>query len=800
MMRATQRSIDVGGRTLRRAVNGVALFVALAIALSTPLIYGLVAYQYEVASASSLAKLNADRVAKYIYEHGALWPYQQIRLGELIETKDIPAAGANRILDAAGKTIVAEAKPTSRFQLTRSSAIVVAAVTVGSLEHVAPLDPLLSRLGLVALFSLLLGVCAYVAVRIFPLRVLDRTLLHLAGANKTIHEKNADLERQYQALLDREAALESTKAILKDRSDQLVEAQRLGRIGDWSYRLGESTITWAPELYGLLGYEAESFGCSHAAVMAGYLGDSARRVLESQAEVLRTGETRGVDVKFRRGDGSIGDFVVTSKVLRNENGLPIGFNGTIQDISERKAAEEQLEKLAYHDPLTGLANRALFRREFNDVLTRCGRTGSSAALLLLDLDRFKEVNDSLGHAAGDELLTKVAHLISRKLDNSHFLSRLGGDEFAIIVPEFVDRSTVEKLAGDVIAALSGQIQLDRGEVSIGTSIGIATTPHDGRTLNDLQRNADLALYRAKEDGRGRFRLFEPGMSIAVQHKMAMARDLRRAISENTGLAVHYQPQVALSSGRVIGYEALMRWTHPTLGKISPAEFIPIAESSQLICEIGLWILREAAAQAKAWLDAGEPPREIAVNVSAAQIWHTDFVGDVVRVLEETQLPPKLLCLELTESLLADHAEGRVRNVLVALKRIGVTLALDDFGTDYSSLGYLTQLPFDKLKIDRVFIAGITESERARNLLQGIVALGRGLNMTIVAEGAEKPDEVDILRELNCDIIQGFIFARPAIASEALAFAQGLDTQQPSTRLIAATLPDANATPSRAAVA
>ncbi len=769
-----RRSIDLGGRALRKAVNAVALLVAITIALSTPLIYGLVAYQYEGAMASFFAKRHANRVAEYIYEHGAMWPYQKVRLGELIATNGSSGEGANRILDKDGRIVVAETELPARFQLTRSAAIVVAGTTVGSIARSAPLDSLMRRLGLVALFSGLLGLCTYLAVRIFPLRVLDRTLINLAGANEIIHEKNADLESQNRALLEREAALRSTEAILQHRSDQLVEAQLLGRIGDWSYRFGESTITWAPELYDLLGYDAESFGCSHATVMAAYVGDGAQRVLASQAEVIRTGEPRGVDVKFRRGDGSIGDFVVKSKVLRNEQGLTVGFSGTIQDISDRKAAEERLESLAYYDPLTGLANRALFRREINDVLTRCTRTGSLAALLLLDLDRFKEVNDSLGHAAGDELLGKIGHLISRRLENNHFLARLGGDEFAIIVPEIADRAAVQILALEVIAAVSGPIMLDRGEVNIGTSIGIATIPHDGTTLNDLQRNADLALYRAKEEGRGRFKFFEAAMSVAAQTKMAMARDLRRAISENTGLAVHYQPKVELSTGRVMGYEALMRWTHPTLGYVSPAEFIPVAESSQLICDLGLWILREAAVQAKAWIDAGEVPREIAVNVSAAQIWHTDFVYDVLRVLEDTGLPPHLLCLELTESLLADHAEGRVRSVLTELKRLGVTLALDDFGTDYSSLGYLTQLPFDKLKIDRIFIDGIAESGRARKLLEGIIALGRGLNMTIVAEGAEKPDEVEILRGFSCDIVQGYVFARPTPAAEALAFARDLD--------------------------
>jgi diguanylate cyclase (GGDEF)-like protein/PAS domain S-box-containing protein len=769
-----QESIDVDGRTLRKTVDAVALLVALTIALSTPLIYGVVAYQYEGTTASRFAQRYADRVARYIYEHGAMWPYQKIRLAELIETRKSSGEGSNRLLDSAGKTVVAEAVRPARFLLTRSSPLIVAGATVGTIERHVPLDAMLSRLGLVALFSLLLGVCTYLAVRIFPLRVLDRTLIHLAGANRTIQQKNIDLEKQYSALLERESALRSTEAVLQHRSDQLVEAQLLGKIGDWSYRFGEATIFWAPELYALLGYDQQSFGCSHAAIMAAYVGDSAKRVLDSQAEVIRTGEPKGVDVKFRRGDGSICDLVVKSKVLKDENGRTIGFSGTIQDISDRKAAEEQLEKLAYYDPLTGLANRALFRREINDVLTRFGRTGAPAALLLLDLDRFKEVNDSLGHAAGDELLGKVAHLISRKLENNYFLARLGGDEFAIIVPELTDRSAAQKLAMEVITALSGPIMLDRGEVNIGTSIGIATMPRDGTTLNDLLRNADLALYRAKEEGRGRFKFFELGMSIAAQSKMAMARDLRRAVLENTGLAVHYQPQVELSTGRVMGYEALMRWTHPTLGNIPPGEFIPVAESSQLICDIGLWILREAAMQAKAWLDAGEAPREIAVNVSAAQIWHTDFVYDVLRVLEDTGLPPHLLCLELTESLLADHAEGRVRSVLTELKRLGVTLALDDFGTDYSSLGYLNQLPFDKLKIDRIFIDGIAESERARKLLEGIIALGRGLDMTIVAEGAEKPDEIEILREFSCDIVQGYVFARPTPAAEALAFAHKLE--------------------------
>jgi diguanylate cyclase (GGDEF)-like protein/PAS domain S-box-containing protein len=772
-----QPPIDTSMPSLRKMVNAIALAVALITALAAPIGYGLLGYNSDSARASFRADLSASRLASYIYQHQEMWQYQKSRLGNLIALPEAPdQTGRHRITDDAGKLVLSEGDVMARFVMTRVTPIVVAGNPVGLVAFSVPLDPLLQQISLTALFSLLLSVCAYAAVRILPLRVLDSALGALAEANRTILEKNATLEQQNGALRQREQDLQSAEVTLKHRSDQLLEAQQLGKIGDWSYLLGDGKVWWAPEMYELLAYDPESLGCSGAAIKALYVEDGARLVLESQAEVMRTGLVNSVDVKARRGDGSVGDFAVTSKAMTNADGRIIGFSGTIQDISARKTAEASLERLAYYDPLTGLANRALFHREITDVLTRSTRNGSPAALLLLDLDRFKEVNDSLGHAAGDDLLCKVAHMLSRVLGSSHFFARLGGDEFAVILSSFADQSAVEALAAEVVATISGPIALDWGEVDISTSIGVVMIPRDGNNLTDLLRNADLALYRAKEDGRGRYNVFDANMSAAAQHKMVLARELRRAVNSNTELSVHYQPQVELSTGRVTGFEALMRWTHPTFGNVPPSEFIPIAESSQLICDLGLWILRQATLQAKAWIDAGEPPREIAVNVSAAQIWHTDFVSDVVRVLKETGLPPHLLCLELTESLLADHAEGRVRAVLTEFKRLGVTLALDDFGTHYSSLGYLTQLPFDKLKIDRIFVGGIVQSERARKLLEGVIALGRGLGMLIVMEGVEESDEVEILRGFNCDTIQGYVFARPTVAPQALAFARGRDAK------------------------
>ncbi|RTL63294.1 MAG: EAL domain-containing protein, partial [Hyphomicrobiales bacterium] len=565
------------------------------------------------------------------------------------------------------------------------------------------------------------------------------------------------------------AELLRAQEALRLRTQALVEAQRLGRIGDWSYTLGAEHQDWGPELYDLLRYERGAKPISHAVVIGNYIGDGFERVLRSHREIVGTNGSRTVDVKFRRGDGVVIDCAVTSKVVYAGDGRIIGFSGTIQDITERKLAETQLEALAYYDPLTGLANRALFTRQLEDVLSDAGRSTHTSALLLLDLDRFKEVNDSLGHSSGDELLVKVGNAVSRLLDSHHFLARLGGDEFAVIVRDAADRAAVEDLAQRIIAAISGSMLLEHGEVAISTSIGIALI-EASKTATELLRNADLALYTAKADGRARFAMFRPEMDEVVQNKMVMARELRRALIDGAGLSVHYQPQVDLRTGRVVSYEALMRWTHPVLGSVPPDDFIPIAESSHLIVDLGLWILREAALQIARWQDAGLPERQVAVNISAAQIWHSDLVADVAEILRATDIRPNLLCLELTESLLVDHAEARARTVLGKLSALGVSLALDDFGTDYSSLGYLTQLPFDKIKIDRIFINGIAQSGRARELLKGIIALGHGLGMTVVAEGAEQQDQIDLLVGFGCDLVQGFGVARPVPADVASAFA------------------------------
>jgi diguanylate cyclase (GGDEF)-like protein len=465
-------------------------------------------------------------------------------------------------------------------------------------------------------------------------------------------------------------------------------------------------------------------------------------------------------------DGSRVSISTSGKPIFADDGAFLGYRGTASDITQLRETQRQLEQLAYSDPLTGLANRALFKRQLAALIDGCAREGQDAALLLIDLDRFKEVNDSLGHAAGDELLIRVAAALRQDLGPRTFIARLGGDEFAVLAERCeTSDAALTGLADRLIGRLSGPIDLTEGEAFVGATIGIARLPEHGAAADTAVRNADLALYMAKAAGRGRAQLFEPVFAQAVDQRLDLARHLRRA-AEAGALEAHYQPQVDLQTGRVTGFEALLRWTHPERGPISPAEFIPIAESSGLIVDLGLWVLREACRQGRAWLDAGLPRRSVAVNVSPAQIWNVDFETAVAAVLAETGFPAELLCLELTESLFVDHSEQRISRTLTALSGLGARLALDDFGSGYSSLGYLTRLPFDRLKVDRAFVDGISTAPEKRKLLGGIIALSHGLGMTVVAEGAELPAELAVLGRLDCDVVQGFVFSPPIAPDQA----------------------------------
>ncbi len=613
-----------------------------------------------------------------------------------------------------------------------------------------------------------------------PFRAFDYSIVSHDGAIKTLRSSGKPVFDStgtfigYRGTASDITALRQAEQLLLQRTAALAEAHRLGRMGSWFYRLGDEQVVWSEELFALAGYDPATFDMSHANVLAHFEPDDAVRLVEMQRQVLKTGGMATADLRFRCADGGVSDFIVNCKAELRD-GKIIGLVGTVQDISERKQAQRQLEHLAFTDPLTGLANRALFKRSLNETIGRALLEDTFAALLLIDLDHFKEVNDSLGHAAGDELLCRVAAVLRRELGPSAFIARLGGDEFAVLLERTSINDDLTAIADGLVDAITGPIDLANGEAFVSATVGIANLPEDGSSAEQAMRNADLALYMAKEAGRSRTLVFEPAYAQAVELRHDLARHLRHAVQDGS-LQAHYQPQVDLRTGQVAGFESLLRWNHPERGPVPPSEFIPVAESSGLIVDLGLWILRESCRQGRAWLDAGYPTRTIAVNVSPAQFWNMDFETAVSAVLTETGFPPALLCLELTENLFVDQSEHRISRTLSALSALGVRLALDDFGSGYSSLGYLTRLPFDRLKVDRSFVDGIATRPDKRKLLGGIIALSRGLGMTVIAEGAERPAEVDVLTELGCDIVQGYVFSRPVTPDMAPVVAASIERE------------------------
>ncbi|MEQ1522695.1 MAG: EAL domain-containing protein, partial [Aestuariivirga sp.] len=432
------------------------------------------------------------------------------------------------------------------------------------------------------------------------------------------------------------------------------------------------------------------------------------------------------------------------------------FNQMITEISYRDNA---LERLAYFDPLTGLANRQHFQKQMEEFLAGSAGSERAAALYLLDLDEFKQVNDAFGHTAGDALLMNVAAALKQAIGGQCLLARLGGDEFVIVANGVSTEDEALKRLAPFVAALYQPIKILQQEMWVSTSVGIALIPRDGNSLDLLMRRADLALYSAKHQGPGLVHFFQPSLEAAVKAQAETAQALHHAIL-NGEFEAHYQPQFDLWSGEVHGFESLIRWRHPQRGLISPAEFIPVAEKTGQICQIGNWILRESCERARKWMDEGHGKLEMSINISVVQLLQADFHTQVEAILRETGFPPRLLCLELTESLFIGKSVSKARTVLENLTSLGVSLALDDFGTGYSSLSYLEKLPFDTIKIDRSFVTGIEHEKSKLSLLTGMISLAHSLGRVIVAEGAETPGEVRLLRELGADIVQGYALSRP----------------------------------------
>jgi diguanylate cyclase (GGDEF)-like protein/PAS domain S-box-containing protein len=495
--------------------------------------------------------------------------------------------------------------------------------------------------------------------------------------------------------------------------------------------------------------------------------------------LIRTGRWQG-EVWDRRKDGQVYPKWLSISAVRDASGQTARYVSLFADITHLKESEARLEHLAHFDPLTGLPNRLLFNSRLEHALEQARRHGQRVAVLFLDLDRFKTVNDSLGHPAGDELLIAVARRIRGRLREEDTVARLGGDEFVILLERLEDAQTAAVVAQDVLKVLTAPVMLGGGrEVFIGGSIGISLYPDDAAEATRLVSSADAALYQAKEQGRNTYCFYTEGLTAAANEHLALETRLRRAL-ERGEFVLHYQPLVDTRGGQPVGVEALVRWQPPGEAQVPPVKFIPIAEETGLIVPLGEWILRTACAQARAWIDAGLPPLTMAVNLSGRQFQSEDMVALVGAVLEQTGLPARFLELELTESIVMEQAEQAIAT-LDALKALGVRLAIDDFGTGYSSLAYLKRFPIDKLKIDRSFVQGLADDADDREIAATIIAMARSLSLDVLAEGVESEQQLAILRQLDCDQYQGYLFAQPMPADELERLLPDLSPDAPAAK-------------------
>ena len=473
-------------------------------------------------------------------------------------------------------------------------------------------------------------------------------------------------------------------------------------------------------------------------------------------------------------------FEYISTPVADENGTLTGVAGVARDITQIRQDQERIRHMAHHDTLTDLPNRVLLQERMALALADEAGTETQIALMVLDLDRFKNINDSLGHEVGDQLLLQVAQRLSHNLNERDTVSRQGGDEFAILLRHCAGVGRVAAIAQRLIDAITKPFHVGEHELLVTASIGISVYPQDGADIGTLLRNADTAMYQAKNTERGSFQFFTQEMNARVFERMAMETSLRRAL-QGRELRLHYQPQVDATTGRIVGLEALIRWHHPELGEILPGRFIPIAEETGLINGIGEWVLKEACRQCRSWMDLGLKPGVMAVNLSAVQFRQRGLTQLVSAALKEAGLPPQWLELEITETTLM-HDSRRIAETLEELKALGVRLSMDDFGTGYSSLSYLKRLPIDKIKIDQSFVRGLPDNEEDAAIVRSITGICTHLHKNVIAEGVETQAQRDYLLQHGCSEMQGYHFSRPLPAPEVeLLLRQGsLDTRtQPS---------------------
>ena len=686
-------------------------------------------------------------------------PINEARLGLAAEVQEHEA-----VLNRAIESALRDSAQTKHWVVAMS--LLLAALTIGFIVQ------------MIRGLSRPLRLAVEVADRIAAGRELDTITI---DTRHDLGNLLASLSRMHGSLRGFEAAVElqrqglEAKVLQLARSEHsLSQAQRSAKLGNWQWDAGSSAAKWSAEMFRILGRPHEP----------------QRATLRAFLRAVPAAERKGLRAHFESLAQRIDEVAIEHRVLgaggeervvahqvaveRDAAGRLLGLNGTLQDITDRQRAEEKMRRLALYDGLTGLANRAYFNEHLKNALARSKRHAAGFATLFIDLDRFKRINDTLGHAVGDAVLRQAAARLLgcvRETDavapldpeTDSMVARLGGDEFVVLLRDVLAPRDAVVVATRMIAALAAPFVIEGHELVVTASIGIAMHPTDGDSVEALVKAADAAMYAAKKLGRNTFQFFTEQMNTVAFEKMTLEGELRRAIA-NRQFVLFFQPKVDIRSGAIVGLEALIRWQHPQWGLVPPGRFIALAEELGLIVDIGDWVLEDACRQAAAWREAGLGEVCIAVNMASPSFRKPTLVTEVAQLLASHALSPKQLQIEVTESMWMESG-GATLETLKQLNLLGVKLSMDDFGTGYSSLTYLRRFPVDELKIDQSFVGEMTKNSDDAAIVAAIVSLGRNMKRDIVAEGVETIEQAQLLRSLGCDVMQGFLFSRPVPADE-----------------------------------
>lgn len=673
--------------------------------------------------------LQTDAFNKAIDENPRSWPFDKQRLEALAQNHvledDDPT---NHIISDAYDTVMFStySEPLPWPIISKVGILYANGEHIGSYTVERSLASLVSDTAIVALIALILAMIIAVPLRTIPLRALKKSF--------------RDLEQE------KEKALVTLQSI----GDAVITTDAEMRV-EYLNPIAEALTGWTTD-------EAKGLHMDTIFVITNEMtGEPASNPI---SECLATDSIVAManhTILTRKTDGEHFHIEDSAAPIRNPDGKIIGAVMVFHDVTERKIAQNKLHHIAFHDELTGLPNRTLFQKKLSEALDNADQAQQHVAVLFMDLDRFKNINDSLGHGIGDEALVIVAKRLNNCVRESDTVSRFGGDEFTAVLENLNTAKTAKAVASKIIEALDKPFNINGQELRISTSIGIAIYPQDGKDTEILLKNADTAMYHAKNCGRNNYQYYDFLMNAKAVENLKLETALHGALARNE-FFLEYQPKLDLKSKQISGVEALLRWENPDIGRVGPSDFIPRLEESGDIIQVGEWVLKTAVLQAKHWFDAGHSVG-ISVNVSARQLAQGDFVGFIGATLKATGLPASLLCLEVTESILMSDTE-RNELLLMRLVNLGVKISLDDFGTGYSSLSYLRRFPISELKIDRSFILDIAKDETAQNLVKTIVNLGQSLDMAVTAEGVEQAEQYRELERSGCNQIQGFYFSRP----------------------------------------